>query len=86
MINAENMSKYTDESKLYYTDEMAYVLAGEMSCEDADRIEADLEEALCNVRAIAENPLNNDCWRVFWNALQNLTAAAYKDRLTKGEF
>lgn len=33
---------------------------------------AQLEEALYQIKAIAENDYNQDYWRTFWNALQLL--------------
>ena len=32
----------------------------------------ELENALYNLKAIAQNDYNQDCWRTFWNALQLL--------------
>ena len=38
-------------------------------------IESELQDAIYQLKAIAENPYNSDYWRVLWNALQNMTEA-----------
>lgn len=31
------------------------------------------EYAIYQLKAMAENPYNNDCWRTLWKVLQNIT-------------
>lgn len=48
----------------------------DMDCQDYEeeneKIKSDLQEALYQIKAIAQNEYNKDCWRTFWNTLQNI--------------
>ncbi len=62
-----------------YPDEIAkilYNLSEDMDAQDYEEEKekeiAELEEALYQLRAMAQNEYNKDYWRTLWNALQNL--------------
>lgn len=40
--------------------------------EEHEKIKNDIENALYNLKAIAQNEYNQDYWRTFWNILQNI--------------
>lgn len=40
--------------------------------EEKKQILSDIENALYNIKAIAQNDYNQNYWRTFWNALQLL--------------
>ena len=61
------------------TDEIAeklYDLCCDMDKSDYTDTKAkeisELENAIYEIKAIAENPYNNDCWRTFYKCLQSL--------------
>lgn len=78
MINANEMHKFlSGSSNNYYPSEIANRLCNfsECSVDEGIRIESELQDAIYQLKAIAENPYNSDYWRVLWNALQNMTEA-----------
>ena len=60
--------------KNYYYDskEIATVLCKLASKKDIETIK-DVEEALYQLQAVAENEYNADYYRTFWNVLQKIT-------------
>ena len=74
MIEAKNMTKYTEESREYYPQEMASALLRttmDLSDEEFNALHGQLENALYDLMATAQNKYNHDYWRVLWNVLQN---------------
>lgn len=65
------VEKYPDEIA-----EILYNLSEDMDAQDYEEEKekeiAELEEALYQLRAMAQNEYNKDYWRTLWNALQNL--------------
>ena len=65
------IEKYPDEIA-----EILYNLNEDMDAQDYEEEKekeiAELEEALYQLQAMAQNEYNKDYWRTLWNALQNL--------------
>lgn len=40
--------------------------------EEHEKIKNDIENALYNLKAIAQNEYNQEYWRTFWDILQNI--------------
>ena len=74
MINANNITQFIKgSSDEFYPDEIASSLLRQTVCASAKEIDAvrsDLENALYNLKSMAENKYNSDYWRVLWNVLQ----------------
>lgn len=75
MIEAKDMRKYLRyDSEEYYPQDIASALLRstmDLSDEEFYSLRKDLENALYDVMAIAQNEYNHDYWRVLWNVLQN---------------
>lgn len=68
--------KYKFEKSPGEIAEYLYELSEDMDAQDyveeKEREIAELENALYDIKAIAQNEYNKDYWRTLWNALQNL--------------
>ena len=79
MITPKLLNKFCDgASNEYYPQEIADALLmhSGLALTDKERtaFREDLENALYDLMAIAQNEYNHDFWRVFWNILQLWTA------------
>ena len=61
--------------KYYDCEDMAIVLCELSSGDDTVNVETmkEVEEALYQLQAVAENEYNADYYRTFWNVLQKIT-------------
>lgn len=63
----------TDELRNIYTEDIACVLCWlAFPDENAGEIENEVEKALYNIKCIAENPYNNDYYRILIQVLANI--------------
>lgn len=76
MIEAKDMHKYLRSgSEEFYPQEIAdSFLRSSMNLSDKEfqALRSELENALYQLMAMAQNEYNHDFWRVLWNVLQNL--------------
>ena len=74
MIEAKNMTEFTNDSREYYPQDIASALLRstmDLSDDEFYELREHLMNALYDVMAIAENEYNFDYWRILWNVLQN---------------
>jgi hypothetical protein len=76
MIEAKDMHKWLDSgSEEYYESEIAEkLLHSSMNLSDEEflALHEQLDNAVFELKARAQNPYNSGYWRVLWNVLQNL--------------
>ena len=78
-ITSENISRYMrGASEEYYPQEIADAFLNiglpDISMKERMAIRKDLENALYDLMAMAQNEYNSDYWRVLWNMIQLVTA------------
>ena len=66
----EKFKKY-NESSYYNSEDITEKLLNIAEIKD-EEIKEELTEAICQLKAIAENPYNSDRWRILYNVLLNI--------------
>ena len=65
-----------EKENLYYDpypEDVAAALIALAGIDADNKIFEDMQDALYEIKSIAENPYNHDYWRVLWDALQIVT-------------
>ena len=67
----------------YTTDEITEKLCGlaeGYNGEPDEQTVKETEYALYQLKAMAENPYNNECWNTLWKVLQNITKYDWEEK------
>lgn len=67
----ENNMRKCNESAYYDCTDIAEKLIALSGTEDGEMVE-ELTDAIYQLKAMAENPYNEDCWRILYNVLLNI--------------